>query len=32
MEEQDMRSLGCLLWGLLLILSTSSAEGFAQAG
>ncbi|NXD30150.1 EGFL7 protein, partial [Spelaeornis formosus] len=27
-----MRSLGCLLWGLLLILSTASAEGFAQAG
>ncbi|KAM4889583.1 LOW QUALITY PROTEIN: epidermal growth factor-like protein 7 [Sylvia borin] len=27
-----MQSLGCLLWGLLLILSTSSTEGFAQAG
>ncbi|XP_058709422.1 epidermal growth factor-like protein 7 isoform X2 [Poecile atricapillus] len=29
-----MRSLGCLLllWGLLLILSTTSTEGFAQAG
>ncbi|XP_058279062.1 epidermal growth factor-like protein 7 isoform X3 [Hirundo rustica] len=27
-----MRSLGCLLWGLLLILSTTSTQGFAQAG
>ncbi|NXT71392.1 EGFL7 protein, partial [Chaetops frenatus] len=27
-----MRSLGCFLWGLLLILSTTSTEGFAQAG
>ncbi|NXE42109.1 EGFL7 protein, partial [Ptilorrhoa leucosticta] len=27
-----MRSLGCLLWGLLLILSTTSTEGFARTG
>ncbi|XP_018773177.3 epidermal growth factor-like protein 7 [Serinus canaria] len=27
-----MWSLSCLLWGLLLILSTTSTEGFAQAG
>ncbi|KAM3660312.1 epidermal growth factor-like protein 7 isoform X2 [Ammospiza caudacuta] len=27
-----MRSLSCLLWGLLLILSTASTEGFAPAG
>ncbi|XP_059342433.1 epidermal growth factor-like protein 7 isoform X4 [Ammospiza nelsoni] len=31
-EERDMRSLSCLLWGLLLILSTASTEGFAPAG
>ncbi|NXO72591.1 EGFL7 protein, partial [Phainopepla nitens] len=27
-----MQSLGCLLWGLLLILGTASTEGFAHAG
>uniref|UniRef100_A0A8C5IPU8 EGF like domain multiple 7 n=2 Tax=Junco hyemalis TaxID=40217 RepID=A0A8C5IPU8_JUNHY len=31
-EERDMWSLSCLLWGLLLILSTASTEGFAPAG
>ncbi|KAF4797680.1 epidermal growth factor-like protein 7 [Turdus rufiventris] len=31
-EGQDMQSLGCLPWGLLLILSTTSTQGFAQPG
>jgi len=31
-EGRDMRRIGCLLLGLLLILSTTSTDGFARAG